>query len=69
MSSILDITFENNEFFLPSMLLRISEAAIRLGVCVKTLRRWEAAGILQPRRTVGSHRRYDPDALLQHSLK
>ncbi|MHA1648856.1 MAG: MerR family DNA-binding transcriptional regulator, partial [Candidatus Helarchaeota archaeon] len=33
--------------------LRISEAARRLGVCVKTLRRWNAQGKMSCVRTVG----------------
>ena len=37
--------------------LRISEAARRLGVCVKTLRRWNAQGKMSCVRTVGGHRR------------
>src|SRR5258708_23887711 len=39
-------------------LLSINEAAARLGVSAKTLRRWEAAGKLQPIRTLGNKRRY-----------
>lgn len=39
-------------------LLSIQEAAKILGVSTKTLRRWEARGILVPQRTTGAHRRY-----------
>ncbi|MHA1267087.1 MAG: IS607 family transposase [Candidatus Helarchaeota archaeon] len=39
--------------------LAISEAARFLGVCTKTLRRWDAAGLFRPAyRTPGGHRRY-----------
>jgi putative resolvase len=37
--------------------LRISEAAQRLGVCPKTIRRWDATGKIHCIRTVGGHRR------------
>ncbi|MFX1295135.1 MAG: helix-turn-helix domain-containing protein [Promethearchaeota archaeon] len=41
------------------MLLSISQAAPILGVCSKTLRRWDGKGILCPDcRTPGGHRRY-----------
>ena len=40
-----------------SVYVRIGIAPQRLGVCVKTLRRWEKAGKLHCRRTVGGHRR------------
>jgi putative resolvase len=36
---------------------RISEAALLLGVCSKTIRRWDAAGKIECKRTVGGHRR------------
>ncbi|MHA1652076.1 MAG: MerR family transcriptional regulator, partial [Candidatus Helarchaeota archaeon] len=40
--------------------LTISEAALLLGVCPKTLRRWDRAGFFKPAfRTAGQHRRYD----------
>ena len=45
------------------MLVSIGQAAQILGVCEKTLRRWDAAGILIPSRTPGNHRRYDLTAL------
>lgn len=35
----------------------IGEASIRLGVCRKTIRRWEKAGKIQCYRTPGGHRR------------
>jgi putative resolvase len=40
-------------------ILSISEAANLLGVCSKTLRRWDRAGFFPPAfRTLGNHRRY-----------
>ncbi|MHA1733876.1 MAG: MerR family DNA-binding transcriptional regulator, partial [Promethearchaeota archaeon] len=46
------------------MLVRIGVAAAILGVCTRTLRRWEAAGKLLPAcRTAGGHRRYETTAL------
>ena len=40
--------------------LSISEAAHYLGVCPKTLRRWDTANLVKPAfRTLGAHRRYD----------
>ncbi len=39
-------------------LLTIQQAADMLGVSTKTLRRWEARGVLVPERTVGNQRRY-----------
>ncbi|MHA1378755.1 MAG: MerR family DNA-binding transcriptional regulator [Candidatus Helarchaeota archaeon] len=36
---------------------RISEAASLLGVCTKTVRRWDALGKVECKRTVGGHRR------------
>src|SRR3990172_11987868 len=41
-----------------NQLLSIQEAARRLKVSTKTLRRWETRGVLIPLRTQGSHRRY-----------
>ncbi|MBW1727578.1 MAG: recombinase family protein [Deltaproteobacteria bacterium] len=38
--------------------LRIGRAAEELGVCPKTLRRWERAGKIRCVRTVGGHRRF-----------
>lgn len=36
---------------------RIGDAAKRLGVCTKTVRRWDATGKIQCHRTLGGHRR------------
>lgn len=41
------------------MKVSIREAAQTLGVSVKTLQRWDAAGKVNPERTQGGHRRYD----------
>lgn len=35
----------------------VSQAALRLGVCVKTLHRWDTSGKLHCHRTLGGHRR------------
>jgi excisionase family DNA binding protein len=43
--------------------LRTSEAAARLHVSPKTVARWASEGRLQHRRTLGGHRRYDPELL------
>ena len=44
--------------------LRIGEAAVFIGVCRRTLRRWEQEGRFHPtHRTVGGHRRYKRQAL------
>ena len=61
------------------MLIRIGIAAQLLGVTPKTLRRWEALGLLRPTlRTRGGHRRYDtttlhhprkPDSTLNEKLQ
>jgi putative resolvase len=40
-------------------LVGIQEAAKSLGVSAKTLRRWEAKGIISSERTAGNQRRYD----------
>jgi excisionase family DNA binding protein len=48
--------------------LTASQAARRLHVSPKTVTRWASQGRLQHRRTLGGHRRYDPeliDALVQ----
>lgn len=46
-------------------MLPIGAAAAALGVCPKTLRRWDAAGTFRPAyRTPGGHRRYDLRAVL-----
>ena len=47
------------------MLVSITTAAKQIGVCAKTLRRWERAGKLYPLRTLGNHRRYETEALTQ----
>lgn len=46
------------------MLVRISEAAKVLGVHPNTLKRWESEGKIQPKITLGKHRRYDMDELM-----
>ena len=48
------------------MMVSISKAAEVLGVCKKTLRRWDKEGRLVPCRTAGGHRRYDLDALFEY---
>jgi excisionase family DNA binding protein len=48
--------------------LTASQAAARLHVSAKTVARWANQGRLQHRRTLGGHRRFDPqliDALVQ----
>ena len=48
--------------------LTASQAARRLHVSAKTVSRWATQGRLAHRRTLGGHRRYDPeliDALVQ----
>ena len=46
------------------MLLSISQTAIILGVCTKTLRRWdEKGGFSSDCRTIGGHRRYSLERL------
>lgn len=47
------------------MLVSISRAAFVLGVCAKTLRRWDKNGKVCPSRTSGNHRRYDLDAIYE----
>ena len=52
----------------PRAWLRTSQAAARLHVSAKTVARWATQGRLAHRRTLGGHRRYDPeliDALVQ----
>jgi len=46
-------------------MLRINEAAKRLGVTPGTLRRWEEEGLIQPDRTAGGERRYHEGQLDQ----
>ena len=41
------------------MKISIGQAAKELGVCIPTLRRWEAEGKIQAERTPKGHRRYD----------
>ena len=41
--------------------LTASQAAARLHVSAKTVTRWATQGRLQHRRTLGGHRRYDPE--------
>jgi excisionase family DNA binding protein len=43
--------------------LTASEAAARLHVSAKTVARWASEGRLAHRRTLGGHRRYDPELL------
>jgi excisionase family DNA binding protein len=43
--------------------LTASEAAARLHVSAKTVARWASDGRLAHRRTLGGHRRYDPELL------
>jgi len=50
------------------MFVRIGVAAKILGVCTKTLRRWETRGIIIPHRTAGKHRRYHKGTLEQFKV-
>jgi excisionase family DNA binding protein len=45
--------------------LRTSEAAARLHVQPRTITRWAHEGRLEHRRTLGGHRRYDPELIDQ----
>jgi excisionase family DNA binding protein len=45
--------------------LRAAEAAARLHVSPKTVARWAKDGRLPYRRTLGGHRRYDPQQIDQ----
>jgi excisionase family DNA binding protein len=45
--------------------LRTSEAAARLHVQPRTVTRWAREGRLEHRRTLGGHRRYDPELIDQ----
>jgi excisionase family DNA binding protein len=47
----------------PQPWLRASQAAARLHVSPKTIARWASQGRLTHRRTLGGHRRFDPDLL------
>jgi excisionase family DNA binding protein len=42
-----------------------SEAAARLHVQPRTVTRWASEGRLEHRRTLGGHRRYDPELIDQ----
>ena len=46
--------------------LSAKQAADLIGVSIKTLHRWEAAGKIHPTRTAGGHRRYQVADLLGH---
>jgi putative resolvase len=49
----------------PTVLIGIGTAAALLGVCTRTLRRWDTDGRLKPfARTLGRHRRYDRREIL-----
>jgi excisionase family DNA binding protein len=43
--------------------LRTSEAAARLHVQPRTVTRWAQDGRLEHRRTLGGHRRFDPELI------
>jgi len=43
--------------------LTASQAAARLHVSAKTVTRWANQGRLEHRRTLGGHRRYDPELI------
>jgi excisionase family DNA binding protein len=45
--------------------LRAAEVAARLHVSPKTVSRWAKQGHLPHRRTLGGHRRYDPEQVDQ----
>jgi excisionase family DNA binding protein len=49
----------------PRPWLRTSEAARRLYVTPRTVLRWADRGLLAHRRTLGGHRRYDPELIDQ----
>jgi excisionase family DNA binding protein len=44
-------------------LARTSQAAARLHVSAKTVTRWASEGRLEHRRTLGGHRRFDPELI------
>ncbi len=46
-----------------SAYLTPTQVAERLGVSVKTVSRWANEGRLAHQRTLGGHRRYDPDQI------
>jgi excisionase family DNA binding protein len=43
--------------------LTAGQAAARLHVSAKTVARWASQGRLQHRRTLGGHRRFDPELI------
>lgn len=45
-----------------------NQAAAALGVCTKTLKRWELRGIITVYRTPGGHRRFDLAQLKAQAL-
>jgi excisionase family DNA binding protein len=47
------------------MLVSLGEAALMLGVCPATLRRWDRLGEIAATRTPGNHRRFDSAELLR----
>ncbi|MHA1168435.1 MAG: MerR family DNA-binding transcriptional regulator [Candidatus Hodarchaeales archaeon] len=47
--------FKRDNFAGMTMFVRRGVAAKILGVCTKTLRRWETRGIIIPHRTAGKH--------------
>jgi excisionase family DNA binding protein len=47
----------------PRTWLRTSQAAARLHVTAKTVTRWASEGRLEHRRTLGGHRRFDPELI------
>jgi excisionase family DNA binding protein len=47
----------------PRAWLRASQAAARLQVSAKTVTRWASEGRLTHRRTLGGHRRFDPELI------
>jgi excisionase family DNA binding protein len=50
---------------MPGTWLRAAEVAAQLHVSPKTVTRWAKQGRLPHRRTLGGHRRYDPDHIDQ----
>ena len=45
-------------------LMTSHEAALLIGVTIKSLHRWEEQGLIRPCRTPGGHRRYRRDDVL-----
>lgn len=45
-------------------LITSHEAALLIGVTIKSLHRWEEEGLISPARTPGGHRRYRRDDVL-----